>query len=419
LLGPDAPDLPEIRRFAERAVVFESAVSPSPWTLPAHASLMTGLYPDRHGATHRWNTLAGDIPTLAGRLAGAGYVTAGFTDGIYVSRRYGMANGFHVFNSWRHPESPRIVPELPRSGTPTHIAGEELFDRGVAFLDRRDGDGPFFLFLHTFMVHDYFRVHPWALETLPPYQGDDPDRYLACVTGRTACSGADWDRLRRLYRAELPRLDVGIGRLLAALDRNGMTDTTAVFLTSDHGEGFAPDLGRIHHGGRLHDDVIGIPLLVAGPGISGGATIAPASLVDIMPTVLELCGLAAEPEIDGVSLTPVLIGGSAPAARTLFAMEHCFWWKDRVRMSVPEAPAAPLMSAAIRGHRRYLRDWQSVEVFDLESDHRQVNDLGPAAPFASELAEQLGSRDGHRVVGPPVTRDRDLEEKLRALGYMR
>jgi arylsulfatase A-like enzyme len=417
--GSAGEPLPTLDRLADRSVVFLGATTPSSWTLPAHGSLMTGLYPDRHGATHDRTAMASGLKTAAGMLRSAGFVTIGFTDGGYLSRSYGLAAGFDRYDDWTDPDSKWTSPELPRDGRRSALAGEALFDRGITVIDRWSGsDGRLFLFLHTFVVHDYFLQHPWAVTSLPPTAGLDVDRSLGCLVGRESCADEEWSLLRELYRAEVRRVDRGIERLLGALDRRNLLQSTLVVILSDHGEGFSPHIGRIHHGGRLHADLIRIPLMIAGPGVVPRVTHVPVSLVDVMPTLLELCGVREKVDVDGVSFADVLRGADLSTSRWLYAMEHCYWWRDGRRRYQAEPSDQPVSMAVMRGNSWYIADVDSEELYDLATDPLQLNDLVPDPHDAVAYRERVEARSRFRVQGLLVDRERSVEQQLRALGYV-
>jgi len=155
----DAAELPNLDGFAHRSVIFESALSPAAWTLSAHASLLTGVYPDRHGATDPRRRIAPKRPTLAQELRQAGLETGAFTDGGYVDRRFGFAAGFDRYDNWGRDPDRRPGLSVPRGGAPDPQPGSTLFDRPIDHLAQRHlGDPPFFLFLRTYAVHDHFRL---------------------------------------------------------------------------------------------------------------------------------------------------------------------------------------------------------------------------------------------------------------------
>ena len=231
-----ADDHPTLDRFAAAAARFINAHSTASWTLPAHGSLMTGLYPDRHGVPsihaepstarlRRWQAIFGRAATrlLVSRTAGISTQVSALLRALTA----GMIG-------------PRIV--VPRRAGSSHVTAR----------------GP-----------------------IPEYVG--------CLTDLLSCSESERHRLASLYAAELHNLDSGFARLLEALE--GIAHNTFVLLLSDHGEGFDLRRGRIHHGGRLHEDQVRVPLLVAGPGVAAQNIGMPVSLVDVMPTLMELAGI--------------------------------------------------------------------------------------------------------------------------------
>lgn len=408
--SPDAAPLPAIDRFAERSVRFENAFSTAPWTLPAHASLLTGLYPDRHGATDpRVATTAG-APRIAERLRDAGYDTLAFTGGGYLGTVYGHAAGFERYDT-RSTVPDAADLELPRDGAPD-LAGHSLFDRGIAYLrSREEGDAPFFLFLHTFSVHNYYFAAP---------RPRDRAAYLDCLRGRTPCSDPVFTRLEELYRAELQHLDEGFDALVEALRAADAEASTVVVLLSDHGEGFAPERGRIHHGGRLHVDQLAIPLLFRVPGLPARSVEAPVSIVDVAPTLLELAGAAPLPEADGRSLVPLLRGAAEWPERPLFGMEHYFSWRDGERVGSERVRAQPLQTAVLLEDRWYIEGRRGAELYDADGDPDQEHDLlsGDTPARQTLLSRSLDARSRDRPETRRVKRGADLKRQLRALGYL-
>ena len=415
---PDAPELPALDEFSRQALKFVRAHSTASWTLPAHGSLLTGLYPDRHGAVHRETMLAPEVATLAEKLAETGLQTVAFTDGGYLASNYGMTRGFDRYDTRRPSGKAWSGPSIPRRGASNKVRGATLFDRGIAFLEGREpsSDG-FFLFLHTYVVHDYFRLHSWALDRLPARANESRKTYSRCLRGERRCAPAAWHRLKALYEAELHRLDEGFAALLAALDEKGLRESTLLIVVSDHGEGFQPERGRIHHGGRLHEDQIRIPFLVAGPGIPPGVSERPVSLVDVMPTVLELMGCDAVPDLDGRSLAEALRGGDRGPARPLLAMEHYYRWHDGRRGTTPLSDRA-LSMAVVREDDWYVHWEDGEELYDMVRDSEQSHNLSASAGITEPFRELVRAREVFRPTAPAVTLDEALREQLQSLGYI-
>ncbi len=415
--GGEGANAPTLERLASRSLRFANAYSTASWTLPAHASLLTGLYPDRHGATDPRVLLAAELPRLAPQLREAGYSTVAFTDGAYLDWRYGFGPGFERYDDFVAPTAPAI--EVPRGGLPHEEKGTTLFDRAIAYLESRAADEPpLFLFLHTYSVHDYFRLHAWATARAPGAELRETSGYLRCLLGLEACSDRDWEVLRALYAAEVAHLDRGVARLLDVLERTGRADGTLLIFLSDHGESFDRARGRLHHGGRLHQDQLRIPLFMHGPGIAPGEIDAPISLVDLMPTLLDLLGLPIPEGLDGRSLVPAIRREAELAAVPLYAMEHYHLWYEGVRKNSPEVQPSPLSVAVIQGRNWYIRAPFSEELYDMEADPEQDANLSADERRVAGLRELSAARRQLAVQREPSEQDPELLEQLRALGYV-
>jgi len=402
---PAAETLPELDALAAQSVRFERAVSTASWTLPAHASMLTGLYADRHGATDPRVRLSPSSMTLAQSLQARGYETLGFTNGGFLAPDYGFARGFDQYDS-------REV-----SGPSAEGARDSVFDRAAARLAARKESRPFFLFLQTYRVHDYYRLAP---RTLPQLQRPvrSADEYEACLQGTERCDEDDWGTLRALYAAELRDLDGCFGRLRDTLVSAGLWDRTVVVLTADHGEGFDPARGRVHHGGRLDEDVVRIPLLVRVPGLAPSTVETPVSLVDIVPTLLELPGAPVPADLDGRSFAPWLRGaGGDGAARSLYAQEFYFSWWHATSIHSAAIRAHPLALAVIEGDRWYLRSTDTEQVYDVATDPHQEHDLGAGSGDLPGLRARAVTRDVDRTDSGLLHADQALSDQLRALGY--
>ena len=466
--APEAELLPAFDRLAAESVRFDQAISPASWTLPAHASLLTGLYPHRHGAVHRRSLLAPAVPTLAQELAGAGYTTAAFTDGGFVDAKYGLARGFERYDAQSASGEPAPA-WLPLGGKPPEVRGFEPFARAIAHLEHRDDPRPQLLFVHTYALHDYFHDHtlsrrrarrgaaaaagsPAALSTNPPARSPGGDARaraapeagaritaigranLRCLLGDGPCSRRRWERLAALYRRELRRMDAELARLLAAARRSLDDRPLWIVLTSDHGEAFGAP-ARQHHGGELHPEVLAVPLLVSGPGAKPARAGSRVSLVDVAPTLLELAGVEPPEDLDGRSLAPLLGEGWRAGLlrrrledRALHAEEHYYWWRNGRRASARDIRATPIAVALWRGDWWYVRSLAGEQVLrwpprdgaraegDGPSNARAVD--APSRAVLSELRREARALASKRVVSTdPRPEDRELDEQLRSLGY--
>lgn len=307
----------------------------------------------------------------------SGFAPYGFTGGGFLNGFFGFGKGFDRYNGWTAVRGWR--PQLR-----LHQAGSEdgrLFDRAVTYLrDVGREDRRFFLFLHTYFVHDYYGV-------------DEDEELKPCV----------------------------LGRLLDALDETGLAESTLFFVLSDHGEGFEPERGRIHHGGRLHEDVIRIPLLVAGPHLSHRFVEENVSLVDVVPTLVELLGLATKEAFDGASFANSLYGEEHPRTsprRSLYAMEHAYRWVDGARVDFRTPKEGPASYAVIYENLYYIRQGDGEEIYDMRSDPEQRRNLASSSLDLAPFRRAVEARARFKGTGDETQIDKDLEDCLRSLGYI-
>lgn len=415
--GGDAGALPNLAAFSARALVFEQAVSTASWTLPAHASLMTGLYPDRHGATDPRRRMISEAETLARRLRGVGYETVAFTDGIYLDPRFGFDAGFQRYDQRvLEPHAGADIP-LPRGGAPDPEPGLTPFGRASAYLSAREArQAPLFLFLHTYGVHHYYQVPSWlAWERLTG--APSGDELLACVIGKRPCPPAHWRLLEDLYRFRLQLLDEAFGRFLELLEAQGYRDDTLLILLSDHGEGFEPQRSRIGHGGRLHEDLVRIPMMVAGSAVVPGRSSSSVSLVDVMPAVLQRLGLPVAEGLDGRPF-PLRPSDGTEQRKQLYAFEYFHWWEEGRRWGVAKPRRRPLGVAVMDGDFWYIRGVAGESLFDLSTDPLQEHEQAATRPPRLQLLRGLAEAHTRPLPESSVTVQPPFREQLRALGYL-
>lgn len=276
---------PAIDGLASRGVRFARCVAPSPITLPSHATMLTGQYPIRHGA--RDNSvyfLSDDAVTLAEELSAGGYRTGAAVSSIALSSRFGLQQGFEVF------EEGKLVVEDGQQykGGTIERDGSEVTYEAVRFMDAREEEGrPFFFWAHYYDPHE---PYVWR-EHIDPGPAATP------------------------YESEVRYVDHQVGRLLDHLKKRGLAENTLIVLTADHGEG----LGEHHERTHLvltYETTLSVPLIFAGPDVAQGRVVEDrlGRLVDIMPTVLELARVeqSLPSEMDGTSLAPLLDYGDPP-----------------------------------------------------------------------------------------------------------
>ncbi|MEM7050615.1 MAG: sulfatase-like hydrolase/transferase [Acidobacteriota bacterium] len=308
--GYRLPTSPKIDAWAaRRALVFEQAFSAAPWTLPAHASMFTGLDAHRHGVNHD-APLPPPMTTLAEHLRRAGYRTRAVTGGSFLLPAYGMAQGFDRFV--HHPS---------RSPEEKAVELERGLDVALEMLREAPGQ-PLFLLLHTYETHAPYRPRQPFFEALHGYPPPDTpgvprlfrpaaesgfvDRRVPDIPQAPQLDAAEKARLSSdLYDSGVAHLDHQLGRLLEALEKR---DRPLLVLTSDHGE-LLGEHGLAGHA-YLYDENLRIPLIIATPDGqgAGGRVAEQVRSIDLLPTMLDLLGLPPAPDIDGVSLAAFFAG---------------------------------------------------------------------------------------------------------------
>lgn len=371
---PEPSSTPTWDRLALEGTVFDEARTPAPVTLPAHASILTGLDPPRHGARDNGSyALRTSVSTLAEEFTAAGYTTAAFVSAKVLHPRHGLDRGFSHYDAFVHRAEGRISMPERRANT--------TIDSAIDWVTRVPVDEPVFLWVHLY----------------------DPHRLWEAP--------APWNELEDPYRAEIAFTDAQTGRLLDHLTGIGRLRRSLVVITSDHGEALG-EHGETSHSYFAYDSTMRVPLLFWA-GHRSGISIPPGrrigeivSLVDLAPTLRALARLPARPT-DGISLAPALAGDSL--GKRMLAFE-----------SVSPAMGygtAPIFGVATSDGEVWL-DLPRRERFDLHRDPRQLVNLYVADDDA--LATSLFARFSRDwpPSGGTIELDAQSREGLAALGYV-
>ena len=371
--GNKAPTSPHLEELASGGALFTRAFTTDFWTLPAHASLLTGQYPSEHGATSESNLLGSNATTLAEILQRAGYRTAAFVSNPWMTVERGFAQGFEIFEeTWRSKKKPGFADRV----------GVEA---ATGFIERNAAlDGPFFLFLNLNIAHMPYFPDPSVLDAVAPNpRSVDRMRRLSKLVGTWEyLAGAydlderDFEVLRELYLGDLRTTDAFVGELVGALEGQGILDETLVIVTSDHGENLG-DHGLIDHMLSMYETTIRVPLVIRYPGRIGPGTVVGdlASLVDIVPTVLDVAGL----EIPPTAGRSLVAKASSPPPFVIAENERPVNGIKLLSGGFPDFD-----TATIDGRMRMLRTdhykliWHErgpVELYDLRSDPDELEDL--------------------------------------------
>jgi arylsulfatase A-like enzyme len=362
---------PNIDRWASEGTIFENAWSTSSWTLPAHASLLTGRPAYQHGAD-REARLDGRLPVVPEVLASRGFLTGAFIgNNIWINPGYGFNRGFQQFSVhtsysdgartvWGRKLFGTLENDLRMRHLPVRKNAAQVNADLFGWIDRHPGR-PFFALLNYFDAHDPYDP-PAPFDSR--FKGEIPDarpekqRYRASINA---------------YDGLIAYIDTEVGALRGELERRGLTGSTIVILTADHGEGLG-DHKQPQHGKNLHRSVARVPLIVIGPGVAQGQRVrAAVSLEQVPATLIELLDLPVESPFPGDSLFRRAAAADQDPTPVLAELKHIGG----------ELAAKSLVTA------RWQYIWNASdsreELYDLERDPREVEDLA----HVSENSELL------------------------------
>jgi len=391
--GYPKPTTPRFDALARSGILCRDAVSTSSWTLPAHLSMMTSADPGAHGGTDMDHGYNRRVPTLAALLRKAGFATQAVTSHLYVSSVYGLDDGFDHL-------------DFHQDRRATDVA-----DRAIDILDRV-GDRPFFLFLHLYDPHWHYDP-PEAQRRLfeKPYSGTLTGLWRDfSKRDRSNTTPADLEHLLALYDGEIRYADDEVGRVLGHVQQRGLDRGTLVVVTSDHGEEFL-EHGSWEHQKTLYEEVVRIPLVVAGPGVAPREEKWQTSLLDVMPTVLAWAGLPASPAQQGRSLL------ATPGTREAYGeTDHTVDHTHKLFLRAGEGRWKVIFSLDAAGKPA------SEEWYDLAADPGET----ASKPGHANVAEAIRMRAIERWrqarsqggPGPAVSLTPEQRERLRALGYV-
>lgn len=379
--GPEgaSPALDEFSRGADR---YEACVASAPWTLPTHASLLTGLYPFEHGA-HSFLPEAGSrvdntfalherIETLAEALAARGYRTGAMVANTgYLRDGMGLEQGFAAWDANR-----------------THAPG--VNQRGLQWLDENtQGIRPTFLFLNYMDAH-----RPYATGRTGDRSKFKLDQLILTVMARGQSNPELAQEVQSLQQRAVTILDAEIGKLFAGLKERGLFEKSLIIVTADHGEAFG-EHGVVEHSKDVYEELLRVPLIVKLPGQTVGHVAASrASSVHIPGIVAKaLAGTDAETLIDIFPRVPSRTG------EPVLAMNYYSRNKDLMRFG---ERFRRYRHAYYEGDLKLIAGSDdSLELYNLQDDPGETNNLAESMPedaarLSKRLATQLGGRTAYQ-----------------------
>jgi arylsulfatase A-like enzyme/Flp pilus assembly protein TadD len=366
-----------IDALAAEGIRFAHAQSPVPLTLPAHASVLTGTYPTFHGLRNNGSYfLSPGAETLAKILKTRGYRTAAFVSSFILDSRFGLDQGFDVYSD-----------RMDTAGGVKDMQSErpagEVFADFDAWLNSSVAAPPFFCWLHFYDPHlPYAPPEPFKSDpSLEPYDG------------------------------EIANVDLNVGRAFERLRGRGLYDDTLIVIAGDHGEGFG-EHGEFGHGIFCYQETLAVPLLMRIPGMRNQPAVVDETvdLVDIMPTVLAAVGAPVPPDVQGISLLP-LVAGQRGRERE-FYFESLYAQEDM--------GGAPL-TGLLAGGWKYF-DLPRAECYDLKNDPGEKTNLvkseaARAGEIKARLKEWIAKNPGQKA-RTGRTMNAEERRRLESLGYV-
>lgn len=420
--GYERDTSPNIDALAEDSFVFLNTYASSPWTLPSHVSMLTSLHGVRHQVYHEDERMDPSLITLADIFRKNQFMCAAFTGGGFVSAAYGFSKGFDSYNEG--------------VGGVFHQNSAERVFRAVSDWIDRQLERDFFLFIHTYQPHSpYACPPPYKVMFLNEHSQFGHVDLIQHIGGKEGIfrplPDAERQNIVDLYDGEIRYTDEKlIGPLINKLKSTGLYDRTLIIFTSDHGEEFY-DHGGWGHGHSLYDESLRVPLILKFPkaDFQGRRADTVVSLIDIMPTAIEVMGLnASELEIDGRSLMPIIKSKEE---------------KDRVFIAdigsnvldshIPQRIATNRERYKLILSQAYTpEDYDffahpppgigPVELYDLKNDFREDSNIANNHPqLANDIIRWLN--DYYAQVKKMQTGkaqiDQAVREQLKALGYIK
>ena len=370
---------PTLDGLARGGVLFENAATVAPLTAPAHASILTGLYPPRHGlrANGPYRLDAGH-ETLAETLGRAGYDTAAFVSSFVLDRRFGFDQGFGTYDDRVAPKASLAMESIMERDA------RSVTDAAMSWLGARPAARRWFAWVHYFDPHVPYAAPAEFASRFP----DSP------------------------YDAEVAYVDAELGRLIEALDEAGRSERTLIVVVADHGEALGQH-GEPSHGYFVYDEVVRVPLILSARSLFPRPRVVadvPVSVVDVAPTILDLLGLEPAAGADGRSLSSLASGerGAVYIESLSPYLEH--GW-------------APLF--ALRGARLKYIEAPRRELYDLAVDPGETDNRIESAEHGAardSLARELEALlltfpPLEEVAGQALALDEETRARLVALGY--
>ncbi|OQX55061.1 MAG: hypothetical protein B5M54_03525 [Candidatus Aminicenantes bacterium 4484_214] len=413
---------PNLDALAREGFLFEKAIAPSPWTLPSHVSMLTGLRTINHQVTSPEDKMSDQLETLAEVFSRAGYATVALTGGGYLHHSYGFSQGFDHY--------------LIRGEVNNYRAVESLSENVNNWIERLK-DRPFFLFIHTYQIHSPYHSPPpynrrfldetakWEKVDLKQMRLNKELRYKPLIP-------QERKNIIDLYDGEIVYTDdVLIKSLIAELRRQNLYDRTLIAVTSDHGEEFYEHRGW-SHSHNVYNELLRVPLIIKNFNSypQGKRIKQMVRMIDLFPTILEACGWKSNQfQIDGQSLWPLIRGGERIQQVIISDLG------SRVLL-----PPLPMKISLIKEDYKLIINepyrpeelkyfsypppvTPPLELYNLAVDFSEKRNLIEEKPEIARRLLKILEQDYRQKTTFTSSKkkdsDKSLEEQLRALGYIK
>jgi arylsulfatase A-like enzyme len=451
--GYERPTSPHIDTIATEGTLYEQAIAPGCWSLPSQVSLLSGMFPSKHGAHELHLSYAHGYPLLPEVLQEAGYHTLGISPNSWMSDEFGVTYGFDRYlKLWQYRHT--MPANTTAASKPSQVVTQklnQLYSRHIfprrnrvrhvnRHLKKLLATTPEPFFLYTIYWDMHLPYYPrgrhatrWLTPGMDPRQARQVNRnHLRYFAGQVSMSKEDFTVLRAYYDGALATIDEEIGALIAHLRQRDILDHTLLIITSDHGENLG-EHGLMSHAYSLHDTLIHVPLIIRYPeSFPPGLRVSrQVQLTDLFPTVLDVLQLDfphVRQELQGVSLlTPEPDAlEERPAYAEMLAPHPSMQTVNR-RAGLPEHTPRAAYDRALRCLRTPTHKiiWASDDqhaLYDLRQDsYETTNRFADEPELAAELLDTLAAwqpPSGLPLHEPVPDIDQDVRQRLIDLGYI-
>jgi choline-sulfatase len=378
--GSKDVETPTFDRLAREGVLFEQAVSVAPLTLPVHSSIFTGKFPPEHGVRDNGGFFLGlDQLTLAEVLKSRGYRTGGFVGAYVLDSKWGINQGFDTYFDKFDLSETRTM----SVGT-IQRPGNEVVDEALPWIEQAQG-APFFAWIHLYDAHSPYRP---------------PEPFATRYKGHP-------------YNGEIAFADSQVARLIAKLEALHLYERTVVMVMGDHGESLG-DHGEAQHGFFIYNSTMHVPFAIRTPFARAQRRVVtePVRSVDVMPTALDLLGVAPPAGISGVSLAPLMVGANRELdldaySEAMYPLHH-YGWSDL---------------RALRAGRYKVIDAPRPELYDVDRDPQEATNIyADRHQLADSMIARLRTLEQRfnktQASLPAADVDPEARQRLAALGYV-